>query len=57
MAESGLRFDDQDLEDLTDALWEDAGMNKPGNTKRLTYSDLQGQFNKHPSLAIELADR
>jgi Ca2+-binding EF-hand superfamily protein len=56
MGESGMTFDDTDLDDLTRALWEDAGMNETDN-KRMTFSDLSGQFDRHPALAFELADR
>ena len=53
MEENGMVFDGQELDDLTHALWEDAGMEDGG---KMTLEDLKGQLERHPGLANGLAD-
>ncbi len=49
-----MTFDSRQLDDLTGALWEDAGMTDGG---QMRLDDLKGQLARHPGLADELADR
>ena len=56
MEENGMKFDGQELEDLTHALWEDA-MGEDSQGKRMTISDFKGQLKRHPGFADGLAER
>ena len=51
-----MKFDAQELEDLTHALWEDA-MGEDSQGKRMTISDFKGQLERHPGFADGLAER
>ncbi len=55
MEESGMGFDAAELDDLTGALWEDAGMTSGGGGS-MALEDLRAQLERHPGLADELAD-
>ncbi len=56
MEENGMVFDAGELDDLTRALWEDAGMAADGSGE-MTLENLKEQLVRHPGLADGLADR
>ena len=59
MEENGMRFDEKEVEDLAQALYEDAAGLAAGesadNTKGITVEDLKAELSKHEGLLENLS--
>lgn len=54
MEENGMRFSEEQIDDLTNALFEDADSESRG---AITYDALKNQLNKHGGLLENLSIR
>ena len=54
MEENGMNFDTKELQNLTDAIWEDSGVRK---NSTMSFQDFKQQIEKHEGLAEGLAKR
>ena len=54
MKDNGMAFDDEQLRQLAEVLWEDAGVPEGAN---LTYNDFKNQLESHPGVAEGLVKR